>query len=109
MLIGLDGIPLSETLTGVGHYTVELARSLARLSPEDHFEIVSPRPFLERVASIEFPENLLLARAHLNIVTRRWWMLGLPGYVRRRGFSLFHGTNYEVPLRKVCPSVLTIH
>ncbi len=35
--------------------------------------------------------------------------MGLPLYIRRHSLSLFHGTNYDIPLWSVCPTVLTIH
>src|SRR2546423_15507866 len=109
MLVGLDGIPLSEPLAGVGHYTAELARALALDNPQDEFEIVSPRPFIETISGIDVPENLSLVRAKVNAFSRHWWTVGLPRYAKLRKFSIFHGINYEVPLRKICPSVLTIH
>lgn len=88
MDVGIDGTPLNQSLTGVGHYTVELARALARISPADRFELVSP----------------------LNGLSRRfWWQIGLPRYLRQSRFSVFHGTNYSVPLLKTCPTVVTIH
>jgi glycosyltransferase involved in cell wall biosynthesis len=91
MDVGLDGTPLNQSLTGVGHYTLELAQALARISPDDRFELVSPSP-------------------SLNGLSRRfWWQVGLPRYIRRSGFSVFHGTNYSVPLLKTCPTVVTIH
>ncbi len=46
MRIGLDGIPLVSTKTGIGHYTLELSRALARLDPGDEFELLSPVPFI---------------------------------------------------------------
>ncbi|MEO8434351.1 MAG: glycosyltransferase family 1 protein [Pyrinomonadaceae bacterium] len=107
MRIALDGIPLNQPLTGVGHYTVELARALAAGSPHDRFEIVSPLSF------IPLPElslsNLQLVKASVNVFTRRWWTVGLPGYVQRESLDIFHGTNFEVPLWRKCPTVLTIH
>ncbi|HEY0003369.1 MAG TPA: glycosyltransferase family 1 protein [Pyrinomonadaceae bacterium] len=110
MLVGLDGIPLSEPKTGVGHYTIELARALAHCSPSDEFEIVSPRPFLPTAgAEAMLPANLRLRQAEVNAFTRHWWTIGLPRYIKKRAFTIFHGTNYEVPLRKRCPAVLTIH
>ncbi len=45
MRIGLDGFPLLTPLTGVGHYTFELARALALLAPSDLFELIAPSPF----------------------------------------------------------------
>src|SRR5688572_16560884 len=40
---------------------------------------------------------------------RSWWTIGLPSYLRNHPLDLFHGTNYEVPLRTQCPTVVTIH
>lgn len=112
MLIGLDGLPLSELKTGVGHYTFELACALARVAPADEFEIVSPRPFISQAggeSSDQSPSNLHMTQAKVGAFSRHWWTIGLPRYIRRRGVALFHGTNYDVPLWKGCPTVLTIH
>jgi len=110
MRIGIDGLPLTEPLAGVGHYTFEVARHLARNFGDDEIEIISPKPFLPSVA---FPPNvnshLRLNFTEVNLLTRRWWSIGLPGYLRQQQFDVFHGTNFEIPLRAVCPTVLTIH
>jgi glycosyltransferase involved in cell wall biosynthesis len=110
VLVGLDGIPLSEAKTGVGHYTFELARALAAVSPADEFEIVSPRPFfIQEEREGPPPRNLRMVRAEVNALTRHWWTVGLRRHTRRRPFTIFHGTNYEVPLWKSCPTVMTVH
>ena len=89
MYVGLDGIPLKQVKTGVGHYTSELARALADVAPDDKFELLMPpRPSLR---------------------SRYWSQIGLPLYINRLRLDLFHGTNYNIPLWKVCPTVLTIH
>src|SRR2546423_4160791 len=106
MLIGLDGIPLATPKTGIGHYTFELAQCLARLAPVDEFELVAPVP-LE--LSAEMPPNLRARHAPVNALRRRWWTIGLPLYVRQNKLTLFHGTNYNVPLWQRCPTVVTIH
>lgn len=108
MRIALDGIPLNQPLTGVGHYTLELARALAAGSPGDQFEIVSPLSFIS-LPDLSLPPNLQLVEASVNVFSRRWWTVGLPGYVQRQSLDLFHGTNFEVPLWRRCPTVLTIH
>lgn len=87
MRIALDGMPLAAQLTGVGHYTAELARNLALVAPSNSFTLVSPSGLLKR----------------------RWWSLGLPLHLLRNAFDLFHGTNYEVPLWSRRPTVVTIH
>ena len=107
MDFGLDGVPLNQALTGVGHYTLELVQALARIAPEDRFELLSPLPSLHRPA---LPSNLHVTQARVNSLSRRfWWQVGLPRYIRRSRFSVFHGTNYSVPLWKTCPTVVTIH
>jgi glycosyltransferase involved in cell wall biosynthesis len=113
MRIGLDGFPLLTPLTGVGHYTFELARALALLAPSDEFELVAPGPFpgsiIEDIRR-NCPANLRAVTAEANSIRRRrWWAVGLPLYLRKASLDLFHGTNYEVPLWSKRRSVLTIH
>jgi glycosyltransferase involved in cell wall biosynthesis len=112
MYIGLDGIPLNEPMTGVGHYTLELARALAVCSPSDEFELASPLPFLplmDQESDKLWPPNLSMVRVEVNALSKHWWTVGLPRYIKRKSLALFHGTNYDVPLWKRCPTVLTIH
>ena len=111
MLIGLDAIPLTEPRAGVGHYTFELARALARESPADEFELVYPSsyPPVELGAGDRLPPNLREARVRVGALGRRWWAAGLPRYAGRRGLRLFHGTNYDVPLWGGAATVLTVH
>ena len=87
MKIALDGMPLASQLTGVGHYTRELARNLAVVAPSDSFTFIEPR----------------------GVLKKRWWSLGLPLHLLRNSFDLFHGTNYEIPLWSRRPTVVTIH
>lgn len=113
MHIGLDGIPLGEIKTGVGHYTFELAQALALLAPEDEFELVSPFPYLvapgEESKQPSAP-NLRVIQAKVDwLRRRRWWSIGLPLYINRTSFALFHGTNYDVPLWNRCRTIVTIH
>ena len=112
MRVGIDGYPLAEPRTGVGHYTLELARALALISSADEFELVSPAPFdvaaLEEIERAKLP-NLLTKNPRASSIRGHWWSIGLPMYIRRAGFDLFHGTNFDVPLWKQGRSVVTIH
>ena len=104
MRIGLDGIPLVSTKTGIGHYTFELSRALARINPDDDFELISPVPF---VSSFDHhAPNLRKVEAARR---KSWWLVGLPLYIRSQCLSLFHGTNYEIPFWNECPTILSIH
>lgn len=112
MLIGLDAIPLTEARAGVGHYTFELARALARDARQDEFELVYPSsfPLVNFDDDAEpLPPNLKPVRVRVGALGRHWWAAGLPRYVRRRRLRLFHGTNYDVPLWGGAGTVLTIH
>jgi glycosyltransferase involved in cell wall biosynthesis len=112
MRVGLDGYPLTEPRTGVGHYTLELARALAIASPSDQFELVSPAAFDQTVAddlNRASLANLHSTTAKASSVRGHWWSIGLPLYARRARFDLFHGTNFDVPLWNSRRSVVTIH
>ena len=109
MRIALDGYPLSEPRTGVGHYTFELARALAIAHPSDQFELVSPRPFDGTVAGLPGISNLSFIKAKSSSIRGHWWSVGLPLYARRASLDLFHGTNFELPLWNRRRTVLTIH
>jgi len=108
MRIGIDGLPLTEELTGIGYYTLELANHLA--AQADEIQVVSPKAYLSSLTQQpERPEKLRLVRSRVSPISRHWWSIGLPRYIRRHGIEVFHGTNFEVPLRRVCPAVVTIH
>jgi alpha-1,3-rhamnosyl/mannosyltransferase len=112
MHIGIDGIPLATPKTGIGHYTFELARSLARFAPDDEFELIAPVPIslnAENESNELRVPNLRAVHTPLNALRRRWWTIGLPLYVRQNKLTLFHGTNYNLPLWNRCPTVVTIH
>ena len=111
MLIGLDAIPLTEPLAGVGHYTLELARALALAAPSEEFELVYPSSYapLNFDGCAPLPANLAPVRVRVGAVGRRWFAAGLPRYASRRRLSLFHGTNYEVPLWGRAAKVATFH
>jgi glycosyltransferase involved in cell wall biosynthesis len=112
MRIGLDGLPLTTPKTGVGHYTYELALALAALAPSSSFELPypssAPSPNVIEDAG-PLPANLSFVRVRVGLIAKHWWAIGLPRYIRQRQFDLFHGTNYDVPLRSPCATVLTIH
>jgi glycosyltransferase involved in cell wall biosynthesis len=109
MRIGIDGMALAQPRTGVGTYTFELAQALASATPQDEFQLISPLPFASPVLAETPPANLQLIYSRPNVLQRRWWTIGLPSYLRNHPLDLFHGTNYEAPLRGSCPAVITIH
>src|SRR3972149_1176343 len=83
MRIGIDGLILSDPLTGIGHYTLELARHLALNNGSDEYLLVSPRPLSPANNLLgEKPANLGFQHLTLNPFTRHWWSIGLPRFIR---------------------------
>lgn len=111
MIIGIDGIPLGQVKTGVGHYTYEIALGVARHSPSDRYEVLSHIPYdATAIGAAEAQlDNLKFIESNVNWLTKRWWTIGLPRYLKKHHIDLFHGTNYDVPILSPCPTVLTIH
>lgn len=93
MKIALDGTPLSCPHTGIGRYTRELVAHLPLVRPD--VEVATPAdPNVTGSGSI---------------LERRWWSIGLPRSLRQSEVSLFHGTDFAVPLLGATPAVVTIH
>lgn len=92
MIAALDATPLTLSSGGLKRYVAELHAALCREFSEDAFHLLSDQ--------LQPPENWL---------DRRWWSIGLPRALRRLGAGVFHGTDFAVPYRRVCASVMTIH
>ena len=111
MKIGIDGIPLAGHKTGVGHYTFEIAHGLAAVLPAEQIRVLSHLPYDAEAINTNSEQlpNLHFVQPHVNTLTRHWWTIGLPRYIRKHKLELFHGTNYDIPVWGGCPTVLTIH
>jgi hypothetical protein len=92
--IALDASPLTVSTGGVGRYTLELALALAAEYPNDQYWLLSDQVFSPPSA---LPPNLHTGEGPRNQAERKWWLWGLEREMRRRGVSLFHGTDYSVP------------
>ena len=108
MIIGIDGAPLSQIKTGVGHYTFEIARGVATAEPQENFRVISHLQFTADGFE-DTPPNLEFVQAPVNAFTKHWWTIGLPRYIRQNSIELFHGTNYDIPVWGGCATVLSIH
>src|SRR5262245_2215813 len=110
MKIGIDGIPLAQAKTGIGHYTFELARCLSARHESDQFQLVSHLPFEPAAIKTDANRgNLEFIHEPVNAATKHWWTIGLPLYLRQHSLDLFHGTNHDIPVWGGRPTVLTIH
>jgi glycosyltransferase involved in cell wall biosynthesis len=91
MNIVLDGTPVADAPhTGIARYTEQLAGALAAIHPEVRITLESRPP-------------------DAGILEGRWWSIGLPRRLRETEATLFHGTDYSVPLLGRTPSVVTVH
>ncbi len=105
MRIVLDATPLTAPPGGIRRYTAELCAALAREFPGHEFLLVSDQEF-EIPAG---PGNLRRLDPPSGPARRRWWSLGLPAILLRRGATLFHGTDFAVPYVHARPAVMTLH
>src|SRR6266849_2991988 len=84
MRVAIDATPLTLSSGGLARYTSELTQALSAQFPEDEYTLVSAAEPL-------------------------WWLWGAQREMKRRGLTLFHGTNFEVPYLPNRPSVMSLH
>jgi len=104
MKIGINGIPLTKRLTGVGFYTYNLLLNLAKLFPETEYDLFLPRRSL---VPLNLPNLKPIFCPFVKGII--WEQTRLSHECRRRGVDLLHCTNYIVPIISQTPIVLTIH
>ena len=108
MRIALDATPLIAPSGGQARYVTELALALARAMPEDEIHLLSDQTDL-------FVDERLRATANVRLEPPRgpgrskWWSVGLPLELRRRGVDVFHGADFAVPYLAFTPAVMTLH
>ncbi len=108
MRIALDATPLIEPAGGLARYVTELALALAVEQPEDEIHLLSNQTRLHIDKRLRRPTNIRLDPPAV-WGRSKWWSLGLPFELMRRGIDVFHGTNFEIPYVKLTPAVMTVH
>ncbi|MGI8908765.1 MAG: glycosyltransferase family 4 protein [Candidatus Sumerlaeaceae bacterium] len=111
MKIGLNALQVRAAKSGVGQYIHALTEAMLPLAPQDKFTILCTQ---ENVSNYSIPApNLNPVTWGLPQQARTLRLLHeytlLPGELKRHGFDVFHGMSNFLPLRKVCPYVVTIH
>jgi hypothetical protein len=107
MRVALDATPLILTSGGLRRYVEELSLALAAEFPGDDFTLLSDQRF--DFQAEHFPVNLHCDGGAHGFLDRKWWLAGAALATKKHSAELFHGTNFEVPLLRLCPSVMTIH
>lgn len=102
MKIGIDARWIFKELSGIGAYTRELIRHLARLEREHAFVVYFNDPELRdrTVAETELAgaSNFTTRLLPFGLFSIRN-QLGLPGLLEEDAIDVFHSTNYMIPLR----------
>ena len=107
MRIGLDARLAFYDRTGIGQYTRALLTYLPTVSTDqDQFFLFCDRqPFINpwsdpRLSIVPIPRKQRIL----------WTNFSLPPFLKAKQIDLYHGVcNFELPVRKVCPYVITIH
>ena len=117
MRIAIDGHPLIGPRFGIGHYTDQLIRAVARADRNARCVVVCPRP----INPFRALPTLSFADPNVELLVPGWWG-GLIGRVRRRlgipaslealvgPVDVFHATNYLLtrPVQRA-KRVVSIH
>lgn len=108
MRIALDATPLIEPAGGIARYVTELALALADGASSDEIHLLSDQSELHLDERLRDRPNIRLDPP-AGWGRSKWWSLGLPLELRRRGVEIFHGTNFEIPYFHASPAVVTVH
>jgi glycosyltransferase involved in cell wall biosynthesis len=114
MNICIDARWIFPELSGVGLYTQELIRALARIDRENVYTLLFDSiEMRERVRAVTRFDKSPRFRTHIvpyGVFSLRG-QAQLPGFLARGGFDIFHSTNYMMPLPRPgrVRRVVTIH
>jgi glycosyltransferase involved in cell wall biosynthesis len=109
MQIGLDARLLHHH-TGIGRYTRSLFFEYLRQKQQhDIFYLLYDRSYQQSPLLTSLPSNFQVLTAHCQ--TRILWTnWHVPPLLRKHHIDVYHGVcNFELPIRKVCRYVVTIH
>lgn len=113
MRFGFDGTPLLGPRTGVGWYTYELIRAVARQAPADSVEVLPISWRTARHATLGEPDptNVRVLRrvAPARPLWALWDRFQFPPIEWLVGCDVFHATNFVAPPSRRVPVVVTVH
>jgi glycosyltransferase involved in cell wall biosynthesis len=110
MHLGFDGKRAFQNATGLGNYSRDVLRILARHRPDHRYVAYGPRPAAGRLAEgveARGPDTWLG-----RLAPSVWRVAGLAAQLRRDGVTVFHGLSNELPVgieTTGIRSVVTIH
>ena len=111
MRVCIDGRPMTEHFPGIGRYGHRLVDALARLSPDDHFEVlIRPGQRSEGLSLAELAThpNVHLRPLSAGLLSPLSQVRGR-SVIRESGADLYHATYWFGPWRPPCPMVQTCY
>jgi glycosyltransferase involved in cell wall biosynthesis len=100
MRIGLDARWIFPELSGIGTYTLELIRHLARLNTDHDFVIFfnnpSRRDHVWRAAELEGRTRFRAELVPWGVFSP-WSQVRMPAVLRRLELDVYHSPNYMIP------------
>ena len=113
--IALDARRMArQEAEGIGHYVRQLAWRLPALAPEFEFLLLTNRPLAagkvpNGCRQVVLGRALAEGSAQAKAYSPFWMNCLVPRFLVREGVSLFHGTNYALPVLGRNCYVVTIH
>lgn len=109
MRIAIDARMLTNTLTGVGRYLLNLIKHLAEIDKENEYRILAAsRLSLDNFLSKFQAPNFRKIIVKTPMVSPRQHFT-IPPVLRRERIDIFHYPQFDLPLFQKCKSVITIH
>jgi len=109
MKVGIDARTLSRPLTGIGNYTLEMCKALAKL-PDIDLYLYSPNVISCDLSGLE---SVFIKTKHWNnsILRQIWSETYLPLWAKNDDIDVFWGPSHRLPrwLPKHIARVVTIH
>ena len=111
MKVGIDGMLLSGTFSGVEQYIYNLCRVFSKDPQQLDVTVFVPRGFASEYVknSDRFKLKKALISGRIRSLRIFWEQIWFPFKVFSYGFDLFHFPGYIHPYIKGMPTVLTVH
>lgn len=105
MHVVINALAVSDSMSGIGHHTLNLLHGLGKVDRENHYTLlVNPRPGRAPLVDRKnFREREIAARTHL------WEQFQLPSLLHELNADVYHSPLLAVPLVDGCPTVVTVH
>ena len=114
MRLAIDARKLAEPTVGIGQYLYALIKHLPLLASDLEIFLLTnsrlrsgcvPDRCREVILSIPGTRSSIFGK----LMSPLWLNSVVPRFLKRAKVDLFHGANFVIPVRSICPSVSTVH